>query len=184
MLPPFVRLLRPTNASAPGPIGTVTSGIDAERHATKRGRRDADDGGDVRVEPDGLPDDARVAAEAALPVAVTEDGDQRSRPVIVGGREQAAQRRCDAQDVVHVGARELRRRQLGAAFMHRIEIGQRRERKQARERVDCSSRNIRNPGYDALQPTLSATLVSMHPSSTSWPGLSPAGRSGSRGGPA
>jgi len=111
------------------------SGVTPSVTPAERGRGDTHDGDGVRVEPQRASNDATVATETTLPVAMTENGHQGSGVVIVGGIEQSAECGPDAEHVVHVAGREQRRGQFRAILMNRVAIGERSEGKEAREHL-------------------------------------------------
>ena len=78
--------------------GTNSAGARANLDAKELARCDADDGKRHAAEPNLPADDRSIAAEAALPVAMTENGDRvPERHAIVVGAEQPSDRGADAE---------------------------------------------------------------------------------------
>src|SRR5262249_52861082 len=88
----------------------------AEIDAVESGLRDADDGHRIVIEADGLADELRVAAEAALPVVVGQDGDGiAARNARVVGAEEAPGGGGDTEHVEIISRDELALDSLGLA---------------------------------------------------------------------
>ena len=83
-------------------------------------RHDADDGEIVAVHLDGAPDDRRITAEALLPLAVAEHGDERRAGVLILVRSEAApDERLSTQDVEVVAGNDFAKDLFGLAFAAR-----------------------------------------------------------------
>ena len=88
-----------------GEVELGRSGGDAV--AEEAGRRDADDGDRLGVDPEGATDDGRVGVEVVLPGVVAHDGDHGSALDVVGVEKETAGGRLKAEGAKVVAGDEL-----------------------------------------------------------------------------
>ena len=95
--------------------------VSAYLDAVKAGRGDTDDLKGMTIERELAPDDLGAASVLALPEGVAQDDSLRPATfVVVGGGDQAADQRLDAEHVEKVSANEQRVREMGLAALTEV----------------------------------------------------------------